>query len=382
MFSALKGAGGDLYERYHALRSRSPCFFDEGAGSFLLTRHVDVLGVLRNPDAFSSKRPAALRKSRLSDGVPIVLLTDDPPRHTAIRALVNRPFAAKALAGLDSWLESLVERLLDATNPAAVDIIAALAEPLPVMTVARMLGVAPDDWMTFKRWSSAAAGLLESGSGEHLRDMLSFLAYFGAAIEARRACPRDDLISGLIERSDSAQVLNDAQMRSLCVLLLMAGSETTTNLIGNTFAILAERPDLWQALREGSVPTTAVIEEALRFDSPIQIVSRVATADVEVNGLRFRCGDVVAACLGAANRDPDAFDAPDVFDPRRDTRRHLGFAHGVHFCLGAALARMEAQAVLKAALRRYRRLQRLSPDRRIDSPIVRGFVSLGLRFDG
>lgn len=369
----------DLYAHYAQMRLQSPCRFDAASGCFVLTRFADVHAMLKEHDDFSSDRPIALKKDRIADGLRILLLSDDPPRHTHVRSLVHRWFTPKSIAAMATRIEGLAETLLEDSG-AEVDFVQQIAAPLPIMTIATLLGVDSGEWRTFKRWSDGAAGLLNSERSVHVRDMISFFAFFGREIHARRESPRNDLITSIVKENAAACGLTDVELRSFCVLLFSAGSETTTNLLGNMLWILSMRPQLWDSLRHGRIAVPSVIEEALRFESPIQMVSRVARREAEVNGLRFAKGAVVIACIGAANRDPGEFAQPDSFDPGRQVQRHLAFGRGIHFCIGAALARLQAEILLRAMLRRYRSI-RFCDGIRIESSVVRGFESLRLAWD-
>ncbi len=369
------------YPKYAEWRSASPCFYDAGSQRHVITRFADAMAVLKNHRDFSSVRPIALKDERLANGgLPILLLADDPPRHTQVRSLVNGCFAAKAIAPLKTWVTTVVDDLLRTVDPNRMDVVAELAEPLPVMVIAKLLGMDPGKWRVYKRWSSIAAGLIDVPIGEHLREMVSLFGCLGPLVRSRRSSAFDDVMSHIIQQNDDATArLTDIELQQLALLLLSSGNETTTNLIGNLLDVLAQRPDVWSAFRAGKIQAESVIDETLRFESPIQLTTRMVVRDATVGGCSLTSGSAVGVCLGAANRDPAEFLQPEMFDPTRNLKRHLGFSHGVHFCLGAPLARLEAEIVLDAFASRYRKLDLLSTGTRIQSSIVRGFKSLPLR---
>jgi cytochrome P450 len=381
--TALEEPGADegIYRRYAQLREAGPGQYDATLGAYLVTRYADVYAILRNHDAFSSDRSIALKKNSIGDGTRTIMLSDDPPRHTRLRNLVNRWFTSKAIAPMMPWVGDVAAGLVAAFPRGGGDFASCVAEPLPIMSIAKLLGVDHNDWPALKRWSSVASGLVVLSAQDHFREMTSFLGYFGRAMQARAQAPLDDLISRMLGQNEVDNYLSVSDLKALCVLLLTSGNETTTNLMCNVVNLLARRPALWRGLREGHLSTSSVVEETLRFESPIQMTSRIAMRDAEVNGWNFAKGADVAVCLGAANRDPTEFEEPDAFIPERDHRRHIGFSHGIHFCLGSSLARMETEVLLTELVRRFRRLRLQAPGRRIDSTVVRGFAHLPVVFE-
>jgi cytochrome P450 len=311
------------------------------------------------------------------------MISVDGERHDSLRGIVNRGFTPSRIAAWEPRVRAIVAaqlRKLDAGE--SFDVIDDLAVPLPMTIIAEMLGVDPGRRADFKRGSNALVSVM-SGAARRgspavtaLEDVSALFLYLRETVRERRRQPGDDLVSVLVDPARDG-VLDELDMVQFVVLLLVAGNETTTNLIGNAAAaLLAQRDALERAAREPArVP--ALVEEALRFDAPIQVVFRTVTADTELAGTRIPRGAVVAALLGSANRDERAFADPDRFDPLRDTRGHFAFGFGPHFCLGAALARLEARVALEALVPELVRCKQVGErNERIDSFLVRGRAHL------
>lgn len=287
----------------------------------------------------------------------------DPPDHTRLRRLVSKAFTPRLVERLRPRIEALVDELLDGAR-GEVDLIATLAYPLPVTVISEMLGVPPRDRDLFKGWSdSLARGLDPDFLLPHaeiaLRDeaRAQFEAYFGELAAKRRADPRDDLVSALVEVSDGGDALSEKELLATCVLLLVAGHETTANLIAGGALALLRHPDQLAVFRERGADVAAAIEELLRYDPPVQLTVRVALEDTELDGIHIEPGTPILLLTGAANRDASVFRAPDRLELRRyckghDAPRHLSFGHGIHFCLGAPLARLEGQIALRKLFER------------------------------
>jgi pimeloyl-[acyl-carrier protein] synthase len=398
----LRSAGNldNPYPIYSLLRTVHPVLevpvpeYD-GPGMWLLTRHRDVDAVLKDARFSADRRsapliqdnlermPAFIRQSALGLRTMLVM---DPPDHTRIRKLVNKAFTPKRIAGLRGRIEQLVAESLDAAEQAgSIELIGELAEPLPAIVIAELLGVPADDHLQFKRWSSqlinalGAAGLEERQrvAGTASEDLLDYLR---GVIEARRSAPRDDLISAMIQAQEERDALSDEELLATCNLILIAGHETTTNLIGNGMLALLREPEQLARLRREPALIKSAVEELLRFDGPVQATIRVALEDVEVGGQLIPKGALVMVNLGAANRDPEVFENPDTLDLAREPNPHLGFGFGVHFCMGAPLARLEAEVALAELIARFAEIELVdeAPEYR-ENPILRGLRRLELK---
>ncbi len=390
------------YPLYAQLRRTNPVFqvpvpADVGAGIFVLTRHPDVQQVLRDGSSFSADRRRAdaiqRNRARLSDeflgegGLLRSMLAMDPPDHTRVRGLVSKAFTPRRVAGLRPRIEAVANELLDAgLRDGGLDVIADLAAPLPAIVIAELLGVPAEDWPRFRGWASemVAVGnsVLSSGpDAERLkRGLVPLQAYLREIIAERRRAPREDLISALVAAQEDRDALTDDELLGTSVLLLLAGHETTTNLIGNGTLALLQHPEELERLRREPDLLRSAVEEMLRFDSPVQGTVRVATRDVELGGVPVGKGALLVCAIGAANRDPEVFAEPDRFDVARKDNPHLSLGFGAHFCLGAPLARLEGEVAFRAILERFPTLT-LAAERvqHRPNPILRGLLALPVR---
>jgi pimeloyl-[acyl-carrier protein] synthase len=397
----LRSAGSleNPYPVYNLLRTVRPVMqvpvpgFD-GPGVWLLTRYRDVHAVLRDPRFSVDRLRAPLVKQNLDRLPPFVrqsaqgmrsMLTMDAPDHTRVRKLVNKAFTPKRVAALRGRIEEIVAERLDAAAEArSLELIHDLAEPLPAIVIAELLGVPAEDHRTFREWSSQliaaiaapSAEARQRASGAAARKLLSYLA---DVIAARRREPRDDLISAMIHAQEASDALSDEELLATSNLLLLAGHETTTNLIGNGTLALLRAPGQWERLRSEPELLPRAVEELLRFDGPVQATIRVAGEDVELDGHRIVEGSLVLLSIGGANRDPEVFDAPDRLDLARDPNAHLAFGFGAHFCMGAPLARLEAEVAFAGMLARFPTLGLVdeAPEYR-PNPVLRGLTRLRL----
>jgi cytochrome P450 len=349
--------------------------------TWMLLQYDQVSAALRDPAAFSSQNPAPG-----SFAPKLVMIQDDPPRHTRFRRLVSKAFTARRIAELAPWIKSVADGLLDRIAAGdTVDVVDAFTMPLPVQVIARMLGIPGEDQAAFKRWSDSfvAVNSAEIAPGERKRQTAEMMEYFGKVVAARRQKSAADLISGLVEADAEGERLEQWEILGFCMLLLIAGNETTTNLMSNLLNILAARPDLWRRLREDRALVEFAIEETLRYESPVQLLVRFAMREVEIGARKIFPGQPVALSYGAANRDPAVFSDPEEFRlDRGDWSRHLGFGAGIHYCLGAPLARLEAGIMLNAMLDRFSSIARTDePARRQRaSNVLFGFTRLPLTF--
>lgn len=376
----------DPYPVYRYLRDQSPVQYvsipagaspgvDSPIWAWGLLKYDQAYEALRDHETFSSENPLAGQF-----GPKVVLIQDDPPRHTRFRRLVNKAFTLKRVEALEPWITGVANALLDEMGEGPADVVESYTVPLPVKVIARLLGIPGEDYATFKRWSDAFLSTVSLQRDERMQNIQEMVAYFGQMAAARRAHGAEDLITALVEAEIEGASLQDWEILGFCILLLIAGNETTTNLMGNLFNLLVDRPDLWQRLRADRSLVETVSEETLRYESPVQRLFRTATREVEVSGAKVSKGDRVTIFYGAANRDPQAFPNPDEFRLDRDLRNHVAFGMGIHYCLGAPLARAEARITLNAFLDRFPVIKRGDAPavRQTASPIVFGFTQLPL----
>ena len=357
----------DPYPLFHRLRTEDPVHWEADLEFWALTRYADALYALREDSLLSS----AIHDSPRPGGVGLssarwfVFL--DPPRHTRLRALVHSAFTPQVVEGLRARIQAIVDELLDrAAEAGRLDLIADLGFPLPAIVIAELLGVPAEDRAQFRAWSAdlaAAGGLVRMAAdgAERLSRAraggAALNAYFRDIIRERRRAPRDDLVSRLTGVQSAEGTLSEEELVDTCALLLFAGHETTTNLIGNGMLALLRHPDELSRLRADPSLIGPAVEELLRYDSPVQMRVRVARETVEIGGRRIAKGQRVLILVGAANRDPARFPDPDRLDIARPDNRHLAFGHGIHFCTGAPLARLEGAIAIRRLLRRFPRLE-------------------------
>lgn len=384
----------DPYSRYARLRSMAPVH-RSAIGFWVLTRFDDCQRVLRDArvgkDFSGAARALGLSEAQQAEQAAFRddhsnMLFADPPDHTRLRGLATRAFTPRTVEALRGRVVAIVDELIDSFGAGEVDLMDALAFPLPVTVIGEMLGVPAEDRAQFRPLVRASTAVLELAvTPEALAAATAARAtmedYFADLVAERRAHPRDDLLTQLIEAENKGDQLSERELISTAILLFAAGFETTTHLIGNSVLALLGDPGQVGRLRNDRSLLRPGVEELLRYDSPVQITARTANEAIDVAGHDIEAGDTLLVLLGAANRDPDRFTDPDRLDVGRDGGAALSFGSGIHYCLGAALARLESQVVLDRLLERFATWELVGgqPGHR-DSLTLRGLVDLRLRF--
>ncbi len=350
----------------------------------------DIVEILKDPETWSSVFPVPAELETRRD-LPRSMLAQDPPEHTRLRNLVSQAFTPRMISRLEPRIEQIAHELVgDAIRRREVDLVDALTHPLPMVVIAEIIGIPLEDREHFKKWSEAliatlGVGLMQGApSSRSIEAQVGVIeemrSYFSQLVERRRAEPRKDLLSGLVAAELEGSKLSFNEMLQMLILLLVAGNETTTTLIGNAVIELLEHPEQLAQLRRQPELISGAIDEVLRFASPVQFDPRRATRSVELRGCKIEEGRVVICWLGSANRDETVFEEPDRFQLTRPSNRHLAFGFGPHYCLGANLARLEAQTALRVLLERTESFRRLDdePLPLHPSPVFRGFTKLPL----
>ena len=387
----------DPYDQYRKLQSRDPVHRSRLFGGWILTRYADINEALTDsrfladdsklPDFEKRRQQMATAAGIPNDPPTNSMLRLDPPDHTRLRSLVNKAFTPRAIEKLRPRVEEIVTELLDAVaDKGTMDVIEDLAFPLPVMVICEMLGVPAEDRDLLKGWSDEIVLTLGAvPSNDAVRRSYeageAMSSYIEAIAEERQREPRDDLLSALVAAEEEGDRLTMEEVYSTVLLILVAGHETTTNLIGNGLLALLQNPDQLQLLRDDPALAQSAVEELLRYDSPVQATSRLVTEEVTLDGHTVEPFQQIVLLLGAANRDPAQFTDPDRLDITRDEGSSLSFSQGIHFCLGAPLARIEAQIALPAMLDRFPNLK-LATERAEwgDGIILRGLKTLPVTF--
>jgi cytochrome P450 len=391
-------AVADPYPHYERLRDRAPVAWLPDLNAWFVSRYADVVKVLHDPATYSSAEGmGALMTGRVGPqrvdarevfGIDLrqlrVLIASDPPEHTRLRRLLSRAFTPKTIGDLEPHLRDichdLVRDLERAQADGTADVMTHVAVPFPVIVIAELLGIPADMRLDFKRWSDALVGTLGGASNpiEAIPTLAEMFTFIATVVEERRREPGADMISLLVNGSDpdDPDAISPIEITLFAILLLVAGNETTTNLIGNGLAALWAHPDQAGRLREDPDLLPPAIEEVLRWDAPVQGLFRATTRPVTLGGVDLPKGDTILISFASANRDPRHFPDAERFDIERRPVDHLAFGHGIHHCLGAALARLEARIVGETLLSRDLRLVRNGEPTRGVSPILRGFTSM------
>ncbi len=346
------------FEWYRTMRATQPVFQHPGWGGWQVFRYADVVRVLSEYATFSSdaQRMAQAEGSQgEADPIGSSILQMDPPRHRQLRNLVTQAFTPRMVAQLEPRITAITHDLLDHVTAAGeMDVMRDLAYPLPVTVIAELLGIPAELREDFKRWSDAFVAGAEDLSEEErkalFQEVQGMYGYFTQVLEERRQHPQHDLVSALLAASVDGQSLSPVELLGFCGLLLVAGNETTTNLLGNMILCFDEHPDVVERLRTNRALVPGAIEEALRYYSPVRAMMRITTTETMLGDKHIGPDQMVVACIASANRDEGEFPDPDRFDIEREPNRHVAFGRGIHFCLGAPLARLEAKVALNAML--------------------------------
>jgi cytochrome P450 len=378
------------YPTYAELRTRDPVHWSPLMRSWVFSRYQDIDAILRDHKRFSNdlrQRPNAptMQASTPAAGGPSMLFLD-PPDHTRLRSLVSKAFTPQAVEALESRIQAIVTELLDQIpDPTAFDLMETIAYPLPVIVMAELLGVPPKDRAQFKLWSNRRARVLEPTitPGEMkiaYQAALELDAYFRGVIQERRTAPRHDLISSLVAVEEAGDRLTLDELLVMLRTLLIAGNETTTNLIGNGMLALLRHPDQMHLLRQNASLMPAAVEELLRYDSPVQVDGRTVMEDIDLHGRSIKQRQSVVLLMGAANHDPEVFRHPEQLDITRKDGAHIAFGRGLHYCLGAQLARAEARLAFTALFERFAEMQLLVAQPHFkDNVVLRGLHTLPIR---
>jgi len=383
------------YERYDRLRSVDPVHWSEGSQVWVLTRYQDVMDALRDPRLSSTSFSALIQEAgggqnvkTLEQTFMAMMIFRDPPDHTRLRSLANKAFTPGVLERIRSQVQDSADLLLnDVRKKGSMEVISELAYPLPALVISEVLGVADRDREKFKKWSDDLATLAghmrdaRENAGPASQSLAELIEFLRETVAERRAEPKDDLLSALVTAEDQNDSFTEDELYSMCVLLIFAGHVTTTNLIGNGILALLQNPSQLELLRNTPSLLESAVEEIIRYTGPVQAISRTALESYKIGDTQIREGDRLSLNLAAANRDPARFNNADRFEIERSEGRHVGFGFGIHFCLGAALARMEGQAAIGAVVRGL-------PDLRLGeqelewrpNPVLRSLTELPVTF--
>lgn len=386
------------YPLYHRLRAEDPVHWSSLAGRWVLSRHADCVVVLRDTARFSADpykwdgfqeflQTLGSEESPLLRMQTSWMLMKDPPDHTRLRTIVTKAFTPRVAEGMRSRIQAIVDGLLDKVHAAGqLDLIADFAYPLPTMVICEMMGVPVADQEEFKTWTRDLARSLDPIVTTEIIEAanqatVSFSAYFRALIAKRRQNLQNDLLSGLIAAEEQGDRLNEEELVATAILLLGAGHETTMNLIGNGTLALLQNPEQLSRLQADPTLMQSAVEEFLRYDGSVQMTARTALVDVEIGGKTIPKGQQAIILLGAANRDPEVFPDPDRLDITRKDNKHIVFSYGIHHCLGAPLARVEAHVAFATLLRRMPNLRLATNDLEWRETVtLRGLKALPVAF--
>ncbi|MGA8331890.1 MAG: cytochrome P450 [Mycobacterium sp.] len=372
---------GNPHPVYALLREERPVHLNERPRFWTISRFADVQEVLRDWPTFSSG--AGITLDGFTGLKPMIILMD-PPRQATLRKVLLSAFATRRIALLESSIRHTTRYLLDAADgDCEIDLVADFTAPLPIMVIADMLGIDSADRGLFKKWSN---GIMATAAGDIAslqHNYEQIFAYFGHVIDERRKAPRDDLVTALVHAAVDGTTLTDDEILGFCALLLIAGNETTTNLLGNAAMLLGQYRNARAQIVSDSSLLPGALEEVLRFEGPVPTLTRTTTRDIEIHGQTIPAGEKVLLLLAAANRDPRVFDKPESFDIHRRGQNHIEFGSGVHHCMGASLARLEARVAFEELLQRFPQYEVTATDLAyFNTPSIRGPVRLPVVLSG
>jgi pimeloyl-[acyl-carrier protein] synthase len=375
----------DPYVFYSRLRKKGRVHYYTQLGSYWFIGHSGASNILTDKRFRKNLGPALATSRRVEsaqDALMTTMLFMDPPDHTRLRGLVNKAFTPKMVEAVKPRVKTIADELLAKVEDSGrFDVISDFSFPLPALVIAEILGVPAEDRVRFKEWSDRIIQSLDATlpPEEHraaYKAQLELAHYFSDLIESRRVKPKEDLLSGLIRVQEEGDRLSPNELLGMCILLLVAGHETTTNLIGNGFYALLRHPLQLSLLHRDRSLMPLAVEELLRFEPPVQRTVRVASEELELEGVKLARGDLAVAVIGAANRDPEVFENPDILNVARQNNHHLSFGKGIHFCLGAPLARLEANIAFNALLDKFPKPELIRKPEWKNNTLIRGLKSL------
>jgi cytochrome P450 len=374
----------DPFPLYARLRAEAPMVWHDDPGFWVVSTHADVLAISKDPESFCSSEGVLLMDlGRELPEIPGALLYIDPPDHNRYRRLVQPAFAPSQMRAIEPRIREQARRFIDPIEPGTtVDLVDDVAVPFPLVVIAELLGISPDDWRKLYVWSDAAIAAGSEQTDETMAAMVEMADYFMAVIVEKAAEPGDDLVSMLATVEVDGEKLNEAELMMFCGQLLVAGNETTRNLVSGGLVTLAEHPDQWSRLKADRSLLPSAVEELLRWTTPIISFMRTATRDVEVHGQLVRAGDPLLLLYASANRDEDAFGpTAGQLDVARQHNHQLAFGFGQHYCLGATLARLEGRIMLEEVLDRFDTIEPAGTQHKVDTlGIVNGWTNAPVVF--
>jgi cytochrome P450 len=387
----------DPHPQLHRLRAEDPVHWCSTLGVWVVTRYADVMAILHDR-RFSSMaglwdqyQKFFLRGGSTSSPMAEMyskwMLQVDPPDHTRLRALVNKAFTPRVVEAMRPRIQQMVDDFLDPVVSAGrMDVMSDIAFPLPILVICDLLGVPRSEYSNIRRWThellrSLSPAISAQGMARVNQVIVELREYFRSLANERRKQPKDDMMSGLLAARELGDKLNEDELLATCILLAFAGHATTAQLTGKGMLLLLQNPDQLELLRNDPSLIVGAVEEMLRYESTLQLVYRATTEDVTIAGKPIPRGQMIFVSLAAANRDPAQFPDPDRFDIRRDASKHVSFGHGIHYCVGAALGRLESQIAINTILRRLPNLKLCAEGiRREPSLLLRGLVELPVTF--